>query len=98
MYTTCEYDCRFLLKELYTFPFDMEEGQCSIQNGISPLGTCCASLPVLSKKKSTCASAGIFQSRMIKTSFLPLASSQHGFVKMSSWQINLISSLDEITA
>lgn len=51
VYPTWEYDCRFHLKELYAFPVNLEEGQDSIQNGISPLGTCCASLPVLSQKK-----------------------------------------------
>lgn len=46
-----ESDCMFLLKEIYSFPFSLEEGQDNIQNGISPLGTRCASLPVLSQKK-----------------------------------------------
>lgn len=41
--------------------------------------------------KSSCVSVGIVWSWMIKTSFLPLASNQRGFVRMSSWQINLIS-------
>lgn len=49
-YSVWEYDCRFLLKEFYPFslPF-LEAGQESIQTGISPLGTCCASLWVLSQ-------------------------------------------------
>lgn len=50
------------------------------------------------KKKIQLYFTRIFWSWMIKTSFLPLASSQRVFVKMSSWQINLISFLDKITA
>lgn len=82
-----EYDWSSSLKVLTPFALVWRKGRIASKMASLPWASA-----MLSQKNiyiSFCASAGIFRSWMIKNSWL--ASSQHGFVTKSSWQVYLIS-------